>query len=140
MRCTKCFRQRSRVAAILSLLVAKVDPMIENVAGDHMPDLPTSSLTGRAATVDLTGIGELWDGKGVATVVTPLPRPIEASTSVMKELRDHTPEGFMGKREHTPDKPLGVTRLLAGLHCKDAAEPDCDPARQSNRARQYPCD
>jgi hypothetical protein len=39
MRRTKCFRQRSRVAAILSLLVAKVDPMIEIVAGDDLPDL-----------------------------------------------------------------------------------------------------
>ena len=47
---TKCFRQRSRVAAILSLLVAKVDPMIEIVAGDHLPDLPFVIVDRQAAT------------------------------------------------------------------------------------------
>jgi hypothetical protein len=50
MRCTKCCRQRSRVAAILSLLVAKVTPMIEIVAGDHSPDLPFVIVDGRVAT------------------------------------------------------------------------------------------
>jgi hypothetical protein len=109
------------------------------------PDQQQSAVTTAAASRIFAerALQRSWHHywNGVATVVTPLPWPIEAaSMSVMKELRDHTPGGFMGKREHTPDKPLGVTRLLAGLHCKDAAEPDCDPARQSNRARQYPCD
>jgi len=68
MRCSKCFRQRSCVAAILSLLVAKVDPMIEIVAGDLSPDLPFVIVNREGCHIDLTGIGQLWDGPTVASI------------------------------------------------------------------------
>jgi hypothetical protein len=56
------FSFRSRCAAILSLLVAKVTSMIEIVAGEHVPDLPFVIVDGRAATQSISpGSGELWD-------------------------------------------------------------------------------
>jgi hypothetical protein len=55
--------------------------MIEIVAGDHVPDLPFVIVDRQAATVDLTGIGELWDRRNAVT------SQIEtASMSVMKRL------------------------------------------------------